>query len=171
MAQKKETKDYDQAVVDFGKAVEAMNAKRYDEARKLFTSLIGAVQDEPVLVERSRMYLSVCDKMTATVETPGTGMEDLYYQAVMGMNSGDTEGAIRLLDQALQHDPTSVKVLYARASAWALSGNADSAVRDLRQAIAGDPTIRFQAVNDADFERIREEPAFIDIIEPTTTGA
>ena len=87
------------------------------------------------------------------------------------MNSGDTEGSIRLLDQALQHDPTSVRVLYARSSAWALSGNADAAVRDLRQAIAGDPTIRFQAVNDADFERIREEPAFIDIIEPTTTGA
>ena len=171
MAQKKETKDYDQAVVDFGKAVEAINAARYDEARKLFTALIESVHDEPGLVERSRMYLSVCDKRTAKVDAPGTGFDDIYHQAVMAMNSVDTEGSIRLLDQALQHDPTSVRVLYARSSAWALSGNAESAVSDLRQAIAGDPTIRFQAVNDADFERIREEPAFIDIIEPTTTGA
>jgi len=38
---------------------------------------------------------------------------------------------------------------------------------------ATDPTDKdqMQAVNDPDFERIREEPAFIDIIEPTPTGA
>ena len=46
----------------------------------------------------------------------------------------------------------------------------EQAVSDLRQAIAADPQIRFQAINDPDFEQIREEPAFIDIIEPTPTG-
>ena len=50
-------------------------------------------------------------------------------------------------------------------------GATEKAVADLRQAISVDPTVRFQAVNDPDFERIREEPAFIDIIEPTPTGA
>ncbi len=55
--------------------------------------------------------------------------------------------------------------------AWALAANADNAVGDLRQAISLDPTLRFQAVNDSDFERIREEPGFIDIIEPTSAGA
>jgi len=47
----------------------------------------------------------------------------------------------------------------------------DAAVRDLRQAITVDPQVRFQAGNDPDFEAIREEPAFIDIIEPTPSGA
>jgi hypothetical protein len=70
----------------------------------------------------------------------------------------------------MQQTPNSAKLLYARASAWAISGRADSAVSDLRQAIALDPTLRFQAVNDFDFERIREEPSFIDIIEPTSAG-
>ncbi len=50
-------------------------------------------------------------------------------------------------------------------------GNAEAAIGDLRQAIALEPQTRFQAVNDSDFERIREEPAFIDIIEPTPSGA
>ena len=77
---------------------------------------------------------------------------------------------MRLLDQAIAEDPTSVRCLYARACTWALKGSAGKAVADLRQAIAGDPTVRFQAVNDPDFEKIREEPTFIDIIEPTPTG-
>ena len=51
-----------------------------------------------------------------------------------------------------------------------MKGSTGKAVTDLRQAIASDPTVRFQAVNDPDFEKIREEPAFIDIIEPTPTG-
>ena len=79
--------------------------------------------------------------------------------------------AVSLLDRALVQDPTSVRVLYARACAWALQKNAERAVSDLRSAIAVDPTIRFQAINDSDFERIREEPAFIDVIEPTPAGA
>ena len=171
MAKKVETQGYDEAVAAFGKAVESLNAGRFDEARGAFEAIIGSISDEPVLAERARMYIAVCDRRTKPAAESGNGADDLYYQAVLRMNDGDCEAAIQLLDQALQHDPTSVRVLYARASAWALHGQADAAVRDLRQAIAGDPAIRFQAVNDADFERIREEPAFIDIIEPTPTGA
>ena len=73
--------------------------------------------------------------------------------------------------RALVDNPTSVDLLYVRSCAWAKQGSAEKAVGDLRQAIAADPKVRFQAVNDPDFERIREEPAFIDIIEPTPTGA
>jgi hypothetical protein len=68
-------------------------------------------------------------------------------------------------------EPESPRFLYARASAAAIQGDAESAVKDLRRAIAADPQVRFQAGNDPDFESIREEPAFIDIIEPTPTGA
>jgi hypothetical protein len=47
----------------------------------------------------------------------------------------------------LADQPNSVRCLYARACTWALKGQTDRAVADLRQ----------------------EEPAFIDIIEPTPT--
>ena len=83
----------------------------------------------------------------------------------------DADTAIKLLDQALGEDPSSARYLYARASAYALKGHADAAIGDLRQAIIIEPTVRFQAANDTDFEQIREEPSFIDIIEPTPTGA
>ena len=47
----------------------------------------------------------------------------------------------------------------------------EAAVADLRRAISAEPQVRFQASNDPDFEPIREEPAFIDIIEPTPSGS
>ena len=117
------------------------------------------------------MYVEVCKKRLTPTTEPGTSGDDLYYRAVLHSNDGNSTEAIRLLDQALQQAPNSAKLLYARASAWALTANADAAVSDLRQAIGLDPTLRFQAVNDFDFERIREEPSFIDIIEPTSAGA
>ena len=43
--------------------------------------------------------------------------------------------------------------------------------RRLRRAVAAEPTLRFQASNDSDFERIRDDAAFIDVIEPTPAGA
>jgi Flp pilus assembly protein TadD len=89
---------------------------------------------------------------------------------VVLLNNGEGAAAIELLDKALQTSPSSAKILFARASACAIDGNTEGAVRDLRKAIAADPQVRFQATNDPDFEKIREEPAFIDVIEPTPTG-
>jgi tetratricopeptide (TPR) repeat protein len=170
-AKTNESTIYEQAVVSFGSGVERVRAGDYAKAKEIFNELLGSLKDEPVLTERCRMYIEVCDQRTAPAPEQGTSIDDLYYRAVMASNAGDVTDAVRLLDQALQQAPNSAKLLYARASAWALSANADSAVSDLRQAIGLDPTLRFQAVNDSDFERIREEPGFIDIIEPTSTGA
>ncbi len=170
-AKTNESTIYEQAVASFGNGVERVRAGDYAKAKEIFNEILGSLKDEPVLTERCRMYIEVCDQRTAAAPEQGTSIDDLYYRAVMASNAGDVTEAIRLLDQALQQAPNSAKLLYARASAWALSANADSAVSDLRQAIGLDPTLRFQAVNDSDFERIREEPGFIDIIEPTSTGA
>jgi len=166
-----ELEQYEKAVSSFGSGVQLVRAGDYVKAKDFFNEVLSSVKDEPVLAERSRMYLEVCERRLAPVTEPGSTADDLYYRAVLESNGGNASEAIRLLDQALQQTPNSAKLLYARASAWALSATADAAISDLRQAIGLDPTLRFQAVNDFDFERIREEPGFIDIIEPTSAGA
>lgn len=171
MMRHEESESYEQAVATFGAALKELQSGDFKTAKDMFTKILENLKDEPVVAERSRMYLAVCEKRLAQPAELGSAPDELYYRAVVESNNGNVTEAIRLLDQALQQTPNSAKLLYARASAWALSVNADSAVSDLRQAIAIDPTIRFQAVNDSDFERIREEPGFIDIIEPTPTGA
>ena len=162
---------YEKWISSFGSGVELVRAGNYAKAKDIFNEVLASVKDEPVLAERSRMYVTVCENRMKPAIELGTSGDDLYYRAVMKSNDGNTSEAIRLLDQALQQTPNSANLLYARASAWALSNRADAAVSDLRQAIGIDPTLRFQAVNDADFECIREEPSFIDIIEPTSAGA
>ena len=171
MTKDHESESYDRAILTFGGALKELQGGNFKKAKDMFTEVLGVLKDEPVVAERTRMYLAVCERRLTEPEKLGSTPHDLYYRAVVESNNGNSAEAISLLDQALQQTPNSAKLLYARASAWALSANPDSAVNDLRQAIAIDPTIRFQAVNDSDFERIREEPGFIDIIEPTPAGA
>ena len=162
---------YEKALANFGSGVQLVQKGNFAKAKDVFNAVLGSLKDEPVLAERSRMYRAVCEKRLAPVAELGFTSDDLYYRAVLESNNGNAVEAIKLLDQALQQTPNSANLLYARASAWALSSNADAAVRDLRQAIGLEPKLRFQAVNDSDFEGIREEPGFIDIIEPTSAGA
>ena len=161
---------YEGLVKQFAVAVEAFNKENFPEAKSAFEAIVDSGVDEPVMIDRSRSYSQICDRRLAPeTDEPGTA-EERYYRAVFLINDGHGKDALSLLDRALQDSPTSAKYLYARASAWAIEGNVDKAVSDLRQAISVDPQIRFQAVNDPDFQPIREEPAFIDIIEPTPSG-
>lgn len=161
---------FKQAIAAFTSALEQLQRGEHAIARDHFKQVVADNPNETVLMDRCHTYITVCDRrLTPAPEAP-TRPGDLYNTAVIQMNDGDTESAIRLLDHALQMEPGSARLLYARASARAIQAQADAAISDLRQAIAIDPTIRFQATNDPDFERIREEPSFIDIIEPTPTG-
>jgi tetratricopeptide (TPR) repeat protein len=162
---------YEQAVQDFSSALALLHSQDYAQARDQFLAIVAANADEPTLIDRARTYAKICEQQLAPPEDSPETADDFYYRAVLLANDGDYDDALPLLERALVGMPDSPKVLFARASTWALKGNADAAVADLRRAIAVDPQVRFQAANDPDFEPIREEPAFIDIIEPTPSGS
>ncbi len=161
---------YAKAVESFGSALETMRKGDYAKAKEALVQLESSLDSEPELAERTRSYIRICERRLSPEQAAPHSVADCFERAVFELNNGEWDTAIRLLDQALQQEPNSVSCLYARSAAWALQGKADRAVNDLRQAISMEPSIRFQAVNDTDFERIREEPAFIDIIEPTPAG-
>ena len=162
---------YEKAVQDFSSAVQLLHSQEYARARDQFREIAEANSDEPTLVDRARTYAHICDlQLAPPADSPAT-TDDFYYRAVLLANDGDYDDALPMFERALVDRPDSPKVLFARASTWALKGNADAAVADLRRAISSDPHVRFQAANDPDFETIREEPAFIDIIEPTPSGS
>lgn len=163
-------KSYEEALTDYGKGMGLLRKGDYDTAHNLFAKISSENAGEPELAERAGTYARICEsRLQPPAAAPATPAER-YESAVLMTNRGELDGAIQLLNEALGQDPTAVNCLYVRASAWALKGSADQAISDLREAIAIDPKIRFQAVNDSDFEKIREEPSFIDIIEPTPAG-
>jgi len=165
------TSEYDAALVEYSSAVEALRQGDLDRARELFGKVRTLAPDEPELADRATTYIRICERKLAPQPGDPDAADDRLRKAVFLMNGGDVDDALQLLNRAVAENPLSVDVLYVRACAWALKGAAEKSVGDLRQAIAVDPKVRFQAINDPDFEKIREEPSFIDVIEPTPTGA
>ncbi len=161
---------YEKAIVEFGEAMQLLHAGNAAEAGTRFEEIARANTEEPVLAERARTYASICAGKLAGAPVPPVGAEESYLLGVFKANQGEVDDAILLLDQAIHERPNLARFLYARACAFALKGSTENAISDLRQAIDAEPTTRFNAVNDPDFEKIREEPAFIDIIEPTPSG-
>lgn len=160
---------YEAALTKYAAAVELLGKQDFAGARDIFREVVRGVTNEPELSQRARGYATLCERRLAPPTPEPTSTDEVYAQAVYLSNAGEWDKALKLFDRVLADQPNSVRCLYARACTWALKGQTDRAVADLRQAIAADPRVRYQAVNDPDFERVREEPAFIDIIEPTPT--
>jgi len=162
------TAAYDEALGEFAAALERLRAGSYPEALEKLRAVRTANPDETALVARARMYETICERKLAPPDRePGTP-EELYLHGVVRANVGRLDESLGLLDRAVAAVPGSAAYLYARAAVRAQKGMADGAASDLRLAIASDPACRHQAANDPDFERIRDEAVFIDVMEPSS---
>ena len=163
---------YEAAVADFGTACEFFARGQFAEAKTLFESVaVAASADEPILADRSRTNASICAKKTAPPRTGGDDAESYYHSGVVAANSGLLDEAWSFLEKATELRPADASILYARASVRGLQGNANGAATELKKSIAIDPIYRYQAVSDSDFDKVRDEAAFIDVIEPSHAGA
>lgn len=165
------TESYDAAVKEFGAALELFHKGHLQEALARFRALESGSGDEYRLAEQSRTYAAICERRLAPESGAPRTTEDLYRAAVGMSNAGHLDEAEGLLDRAIEQQPGEPTFLYARAAVHAMKGNAERTAQDLRRAIELEPRLRFQATNDPDFENVRDEAVFIDVIEPTPTGA
>ena len=162
---------YEAALTAYGVALDLLRRKDFESALPRFRAVEQQNRNEPELADRARMYAALCERKLAPPASVPQSAEERYYLAILRGNQGRFDEAASLLDQALAAEPSSPRVLYARASIRALQGKTEQAVADLRAAISGEPLLRHQAANDPDYERIRNEAAFIDVIEPSHAGA
>lgn len=160
-----------QALLDeYGEAMTLFQQKKYADALAKLDALSKSVGDEPELTDRIRAYRTMCARRLEDAPGGPATADERYHAAVMAMNDGRLDDARKLLDDALADKPSDATMIYARACVHALGGDAPAAVQDLKSAIALEPKLRFQAVNDPDFQPIREDAAFIDVIEPSLSG-
>lgn len=163
---------YEAAVAEFASASGLVAKGAFAEARPVFEALAARMsEEEPILADRARSFLAVCVRRLAASPAPTEDADELFHRAVFASNSGRYDEALALLDAALRVRPEDASAFYARASVRGLQGRVDEAAGDLKRAVALDPRYRFQAAPDPDFERVRDEAAFIDVIEPTGAGA
>ena len=115
------------------------------------------------LVDRARVYVKTCRDQMREVEEP-QGFDDYYYQGVFLANRGEYQEAIGQFRKALALDSDSDKVHYSLAASYARLGEREQALASLRRSIELDGSIRVQARQDSDFQELREDPAFDDLV-------
>jgi len=163
---------YEAAVAEFASATEMVGRGEFRDAKPRFDAIaVQASADEPILADRARSYASICERKTGGPELAGDDPDGLYHRGVVAANLGRLDDAWSLLERATAARPGDASFFYARASVRALQGAAEGAAGELKKAIALDPRFRFQATSDPDFDKVRDEAAFIDVIEPSNAGA
>jgi len=163
---------YEAAVEQFATASSLFVKRQFAEAQTNFEAVaVAAAADEPILSDRARTYAAICARKLVSPDPVGDDPDALYHRGVVAANAGRLDEAWTSLERAIAQKPNDASILYARASVRGLQGNAEGAASELRKSVALDPRFRFQAASDSDFDKVRDEAAFIDIIEPGNAGA
>lgn len=165
------SEQYEKAVGEYGRAMHELHGRNWPEARRLFEELALRYAESPDLMDitdRARTYLRACSRHL-DAPAPG-GALDAFLLGVYHSNRGEYDEAIELFEKALPEAGEPDKVLYALAAARSQKGDRTGAIETLKQAIQRDDRNRVCALNDQDFDPIRDEPEFIDLVEPEQTS-
>ncbi|HET7747112.1 MAG TPA: tetratricopeptide repeat protein [Vicinamibacteria bacterium] len=155
-----------QALDVFEKAMKALGKHDYEKARAHFDQLVESFPEERDMVERARTHRAMCDR---AADKKGGGrpktFDDFLHQGVFLHNRGDYEAALKLLRQAAEMSPRNEDAHYCLAATAARSGDADTALKSLKAAVALSPDARAQARLDPDFEALRDDDSFLEILQ------
>jgi tetratricopeptide (TPR) repeat protein len=129
------TRLYDRLLSD-GK--EAMDAEDHDTATERFNTLIdldpgrfeGHFHKGLLLKSEGKLEYAQAFLTQAILAAPDEA-ELFYHRAIVRSRVDDTEGALRDLDMALQHNPRMVAAYYNRAKVHKQMGRSDLAKRDM----------------------------------------
>ena len=159
-----------QALDLFERAAKALGKHDWEKARDLLDSLIESHPDQRDLLERARSYRMVCERSLSEAKRPAfrpKGFDDLLNHGVFLHNRGEFEEALKVLRQAAEIHPKNEHVLYCLAATSARAGDSAAALKALRAAIAVSPANRAQARGDSDFDPIREDEEFMELVHPS----
>ena len=115
--------------------------------------------------ERARTYKALCDRsLERRPSFKPKGFEELLNYGVYLHNRGEFEQALKFLRQAEELSPKNEHVLYCLAATAARAGDTAAALKALESAIVASAGNRALAKSDSDFDPIRDEDAFIDLV-------
>lgn len=155
-----------QAVELFEKGIKALGKRDYEKAQEHLTALLAAHAEERDVAERARLYLGLCRQKLEKKPAfkPKTLEEHLNY-GILLHNRGNFGEALKVLNQAAELQPKNEHVLYCLAASSAQAGDVAATLTSLRAAIEACPASRAQARADSDFDPVRENEEFLEILD------
>jgi tetratricopeptide (TPR) repeat protein len=148
---------------EYDRGVAALQRRKTEEAERHFLELIQKYSEEKELVDRARVYLAVCERQKNAAAASLSEPEDFYYAAVLEKNRGKLDEAIEHLKRAARKNGGG-KVDFLLACCYAQQGEPESALEHLRRAIEEDQRNRILARHDRDFDPVRDNPEFQDLL-------
>lgn len=157
----------EKALKEIERGMNALHKQNWSEAVTHFQTIVDGYPQEKELQDRAQMYVRVAKShLEGDGGTQRAKPEELFYLGVMKANEADYDQAVELLDRALQHNPKDERSHYVMAATRALKGEREVALRHLQEAITLNAQNRFYAMNDPDFESIRDEETFENLVYP-----
>ena len=164
------TLNLDKAIKDYEDALKVFSRKEYAKAAHLFEAVIRDYPIEREVGDRSRIYLSLCRQNTSAAAPKPKTPEDFYLLGVMASNEGRLDEAADYFDRMVKADPGSDKGYYSLAAVNSLRNDRAGAVSGLARAIEINGRNKVQALNDSDFDALREDIEFMALLGRTPEG-
>jgi tetratricopeptide (TPR) repeat protein len=158
--QKAKKDEYQKALAAYSQAMKEFHKGEFAKAAESLEAFAGKYPLERELVDRAKVYLSICKGREKKEIVHLKTFEDYYNQSVYRINKGEYEGALKLLDKALEMKTDEGKVFYLMADAHSRMGQIDACLDNLKKAIQKDKYFRILAQNEPDFESIWEDKKF-----------
>ncbi len=153
------SKHTENARKEYDRGVAALQKRKLDEAERHFIDLTQKYPEERELVDRARVYLTVCERQRRDPRPALSEPEDFYYAAVLEKNRGNVDEAIEHLQRAAKKNGGG-RVDFLLACCFAQKGDLATALAHLQRAIEEDQRHRVLARHDRDFDPVREMPEF-----------
>jgi len=155
-----------QQIQDYQNALQLMQQGKYEKARAVLEKL---AKDAPAeILERCRVYLSVCERHAKESSLDFATAEERYDYAVSLLNAGSYEEARDQFEAILKAAPQADFAHYGMALLSSITGQAEEALDHLGRAIDLNPANRIQARSDPDFVDMADDPRFTELLYPET---
>jgi len=148
---------YVDAVAIYEQAIRTLQQHHYSKAAELLRHIISNYPEERELAERSRLYITVCERQIRPPVAEPQSSHERLYAATLALNAGQLDRAIGYLTQVTAEEPRNDQALYMLAVAHAQRDEPRVAIPYLQQAIEANPQNRSLARIDPDLEKLRSQ--------------
>jgi tetratricopeptide (TPR) repeat protein len=152
--------EYQKALTAFGQAVKEFHKGEFEKAAESFQGFVEKFPAEREIVDRAKTYLAIAQKRPKKETVALKTFADHYHAGVAKINQRDPQGAIKVLEKALEYKENEGLVYYLLADAHALMGEAEAGLDLLKRAVQKDKTLAILAQNEPDFEPLWEDKKF-----------
>lgn len=155
---------YVDAVAVYEQAVRTLQQHNFAKAADLLRHMVSVFPEERELIERSRMYLALCERQLRPLTAEPTTTAERLYAATLALNAGKPEQAVAHLQRILKDEPGHDQALYMLAVSYAQQDEVADAIRYLQQAIEANPENRALARLDPDLDDLRDDDAVSELL-------